>query len=72
MKCTLVFDEDNISAVDAVTSALAVIRDGRVSNNGKQYCYVTSFPRKTGDIIVTSQRTRVGTDQFHIYKGEPK
>lgn len=42
---------------DACRLVMRVIEDGRISNNNKQYCYLTSF-----NYGVTNERYMVATD----------
>lgn len=47
-----------------------VIEMGRISNNGTQYCYATTFNAEQAKYVVAASRTKVGTDVFHIYAEE--
>lgn len=42
-----------------------VIRLGKISADGKSYCYVTTF--KTGIHVVTRGTQKNGTTTFHVY-----
>lgn len=64
-KITIEIDDD-IEDLTAMWAALNVVRYGRVSDNGRQYCFVTTF--KNG-VKVFTRRTRAGTDVFHVTKG---
>ncbi len=44
-----------------------VINGGRVSNNDKQYCYLTSFKLREGIYIVATDLNKK-SDRFVIYK----
>lgn len=40
--------------LDVMTFVFAVIRHGRISNDGKQYCYASTFRTPAGTIVVAS------------------
>lgn len=42
-----------------------VIKNGKISNDGKQYCYATTF--ESGYVVYTDL-TKTGTHVFNIYK----
>lgn len=64
-KITIEIDDD-IEDLGALWATLNVVRYGRVSDNGRQYCFVTTF--KDG-VEVFARRTRAGTDVFHVVRG---
>ena len=43
-----------------------VIAEGRVSNNDKQYCYLTAFGKVGGKIMVATDLNK-NSDRFVIY-----
>jgi len=59
----------NITMAEALEYAAVVVGKGRISNEGKQYCYVSSFKdgivahasvNKTSDrIVITGKRAKV-------------
>jgi hypothetical protein len=61
----------NINIRDGISDELAlgmvrwVVAEGRISNSGLQYCYLTAFPR--GHVVV-SDITKAGHDSFTVYK----
>lgn len=59
--------EDNISDLVAISLVREVIRQGKISNNGTSYCYLTVF----GNICVETQQYRK-TPCFRVYKEENK
>ena len=59
--------EDNISDFVAISLVKEVIEQGKISNNGTSYCYLTVF----GDICVETQQYRK-TPCFRVYKEENK
>ena len=46
--------EDNIDDLTAVSLVKQVIEQGKISNNGNSYCYLTTF----GDICVETRQYR--------------
>ena len=59
--------EDNISDLVAISLVKEVIEQGKISNNGTSYCYLTVF----GNICVETQQYRK-TPCFRVYKEENK
>ena len=59
--------EDNISDLVAISLVREVIKQGKISNNGTSYCYLTVF----GNICVETQQYRK-TPCFRVYKEENK
>ena len=59
--------EDNISDIVAINLVKEVIEQGKISNNGTSYCYLTVF----GNICVETQQYRK-TPCFRVYKEENK
>ena len=57
--------EDNISDLVAISLVKEVIEQGKISNNGTSYCYLTVF----GNICVETQQYRK-TPCFRVYKEE--
>lgn len=55
--------EDNIDDLTAVSLVKQVIEQGKISNNGNSYCYLTVFD----DIVVETRQYRK-TPCFRIYK----
>lgn len=55
--------EDNISDIVAISLIKEVIEQGKISNNGTSYCYLTIFD----DICVQTQQYRK-TPCFRVYK----
>lgn len=50
---------------DAVTHVRAVMRMGKISADGKSYCYVTTYP----GIVVSTDKPRRGTSTYVFYVG---
>ena len=59
--------EDNIPDLVAISLVKEVIGQGKISNNGTSYCYLTVF----GNICVQTQQYRK-TPCFRVYKEENK
>ena len=57
--------EDNIPDIVAIRHVKEVIEQGKISNNGTSYCYLTVF----GNICVETQQYRK-TPCFRVYKEE--
>ena len=57
--------EDNISDIVAISLVKEVIEQGKISNNGTSYCYLTVF----GNICVQASQYRK-TPCFRVYKNE--
>lgn len=55
-------DINDITALNLVDS---VIKKGKISNDGKQYCYATVFE---SGYTVHAQLTNTGTHVFDVYK----
>lgn len=63
-KITIRFD-DNVDAELALKCVFSVVKDGRISDDGKSYCYVTSF----GDeYFVYANRNSDVSDTFQVTK----
>ena len=59
--------EDDIPDIVAITLVKEVIEQGKISNNGTSYCYLTVF----GNICVETQQYRK-TPCFRVYKEQNK
>lgn len=59
--------KDSISPSTALLLVERVIREGRISNNGKNYCYATSFQIGEDNIIVAISPYRK-SDCFVVHK----
>lgn len=55
-----------ISDYEALLHVQAVIRDGRVSDNGKSYCFVTRF---SDGIVVYADKKKADIFNVLRYKG---
>lgn len=57
--------EDNIDNLTAINLVKQVIEQGKISNNGNSYCYLTIF----GDIAVETRKCRK-SPCFRVYKNK--
>lgn len=64
----LITNDAGVSDLRAMNLVSEVIKLGRLSDDCKQYCYVTTFKDTNGDISVSARRTRTGSDTFIIFK----
>ena len=60
---------NNISPTVALECVRQVISEGKISNNGKSYCYATKFDTSEGEVFVAIRPYRK-SDCFLIYKNE--
>lgn len=57
-------DTSGFGDKEAMAYVMAVIKQGRISNQGKEYCYVTGFENAR----VFAHRTTKGTDCFSLVR----
>jgi hypothetical protein len=57
---------DDVLDLNAADCVAEVIKLGKISADGKSYCYVTTF--KTDIHVVTRGTQKNGTTTFHVYK----
>ena len=55
-----------IPEIDALRLVFDVVKDGRISNDGKQFCYHTAIHTEDGWFDVATDLTATGTDVFTI------
>lgn len=61
---------DKVSDYEALSFVQQVVAEGRISNDGKQYCYVMAFTNKsTGDKYMVSTDLNKSSDRFVVYDG---
>ena len=51
---------------EAISYIRAVISEGKISDNGRQYCYLTTF--KSGYKVITDRRKNSNTHTFYLVK----
>jgi hypothetical protein len=71
MKRIIVNFDEQIPDDLALRLVKMVIGQGRISNNGKQYCYHTTCRVGDGVFNVSASRTESGTDTFSVHQ-EPE
>jgi len=71
-KINIEIHDENISTVAAVRAVAVVIEQGRISNEGKVYCYATSFSRSLGVFVLAKENKlderskRSSSDSFKV------
>jgi len=70
MKRIIINLGDDVNAVDALALVYAVVKGGRVSNDGKNYCYITKFsePEFKSEYTVYAKRNSDISDTFDVRK----
>jgi hypothetical protein len=59
----ITINNENISDFDALMSVAAVVQGGRISDEGKAYCYCSAWDN--GDTVY-SEKLKSGTDKFFV------
>lgn len=59
----ITINDENMSDFDALMSVTAVIQGGRISGDGKSYCYCSIWDN--GDTVY-SEKLESGTDKFFV------
>lgn len=63
--------EDNIDDLTAISLVKQIIEQGKVSGNGKGYCYLTMFTVGDDTIVVETRQYRK-SPCFRVYKSNLK
>jgi hypothetical protein len=50
----IIDNRTDLSDFDALVAVINVVWDGRISNDGKQYCYLTSMPINEKQYVVST------------------
>ena len=66
MSKIIIKNQTDIDDISVLTLVQRVIKDGRISNNGTQYCYLTSFEIKSKEYHVVTN-LRKCSDVFTVY-----
>ena len=66
MSKIIIKNQTEISDIDVLTLIQRVIKNGRISNNNKQYCYLTSFSIDNKEYHVVTD-LRKCSDVFTFY-----
>ena len=71
MEKIIIKNETDLSIIVALDLVKEVIKLGRISNNDKQYCYLTSIKKNNCEYNIVSD-LRQKSDVFTIYKAEKR
>ena len=63
----IIKNNSDISDITVLTLIQEVIKNGRISNNGKQYCYLTSFDIDNQEYHIVTDLNKC-SDVFIFYK----
>ena len=66
MSKIIIHNRSSASDVEIVTTVALIMGNGRVSNNGKQYCYLVCVPTDTGSVHIVSDLNK-HSDRFTAY-----
>ena len=68
MKRIIINFGDDVDAVDALVLVYAVAKEGRISNNRKNYCYITKFSKSESksEHTVYAKRNSDISDTFDV------
>jgi len=59
----MIIHYDDVDPEIALMRVMAVVKNGRVSDYSRCYCFVTTFTDQT---MVIADRTKTGTDTFRV------
>ena len=65
MNKLIIDNRTDLSDFNALIAVINVVRDGRISNDGKQYCYLTSMPINEKQYVVSTDLNKK-SDRFVI------
>lgn len=60
----IIQNDSKQSDYNVLKAVMNVVSDGRISKDGKCYCYITTFPNR--ELLVAADVTRTGTDKFIV------
>jgi hypothetical protein len=63
---------DGITELEALTAVVEVVKLGRISNFGKQYCYHTTMVNGPTVDVRDIDKRRPSSDSFVVYKEEAR
>ncbi len=69
MQKVIIKNESDLLIIDAMRLVEGVIKNGRISNNNKQYCYLSVYEIDGSEYHVTA-RSNKDSDTFLIYKSK--
>ena len=67
MNKMIIDNKTNLKLKDIFTLIHSVVSTGRISNDGKQYCYLTVFEHDKKEIHIASDLNKK-SDKFTIYE----
>lgn len=67
MNKLIIDNKTDLTDFEAVTLVSKIINQSRISNEGKQYCYITRIAFKDEDYMVCTDLNK-RSDRFIIYK----
>ena len=59
----ITINDENMSDFDALMAVTAIVQGGRISDEGKAYCYCSTW--ENGDVVY-SEKLDSGTDKFFV------
>ncbi len=71
MNKLIIQNDSDLKMSDCLRLIEAVMKQGRISNNGKQYAYLVSFGIDSNEYHIVSDLNK-GSDKFTIYKVSSK
>jgi hypothetical protein len=69
MQKIIIKNESDLSIIDAMRLVEGVIKNGRISNDGKQYCYLSVYEIEGFEYHVTAGQNK-SSDTFLVYKSK--
>ena len=69
MQKIIIKNQSDLSLVDAMRLVENVIEKGRISNDGKQYCYLSVYETEGKEYHITAGLNK-GSDTFLVYKSK--
>lgn len=63
----IINNKSDLPDLEIVNRVYEVIKLGRISNDGKQYCYLCTFKKEDNEYQIASD-LRKGSDSFTIHK----
>lgn len=67
----IINNKSDLTDFKATELVLSVIKSGRISNDGKQYCYLSTYEASDAEYHVVTD-LRKGSDSFTVYKSKEK
>jgi hypothetical protein len=68
MSKIIIDNRSDLTDIEAIKLVQTVIIKGRISNNGKQYCYLVTYLKPDGDKYQISTDLNKKSDRFVICK----